>query len=66
MNTISRNMKKPKIYRFEVRGKNYLLQTKKFVEFAEYKRLEAKYQELWEDYLKLQNKHDYDFWTVKK
>ena len=59
-------MKKPKIYRFEVRGKNYLLQTKKFVEFTEYELLRAKYKELWNSYLKLQSQHDYDFWTVKK
>lgn len=58
MNTISRNMKKPKIYRFEVRGQNHRLRIKKFVEFTEYERLEAKYKELWEGYLKLQNKHD--------
>ena len=58
MNAISCNMKKPKIYRFEVRGKNYLLQTKKFVEFTEYERLEAKYKELWDSYLKLQSQHD--------
>ena len=48
-------MKKPKIYRFEVRGKNYLLQTKKFVEFTEYERLKAKYKELWDSNLKLQS-----------
>ena len=58
MNAIFRNMKKPKIYRFEVMGKNYLLQTKKFVEFTEYERLEAKYKELWDSYLKLQSQYD--------
>lgn len=48
-------MKKPKIYRFEVRGKNHLLRTKKFVEFTEYERLKAKYKELWDSNLKLQS-----------
>lgn len=51
-------MEKPKIYRFEVRGKNYLLQTKKFVEFAEYERLRAKYKELLDSHLKLQRWQD--------
>lgn len=51
-------MKKPKIYRFEVRGKNHLLRTKKFVEFTEYERLEAKYKKLWDSYLKLHCPHD--------
>lgn len=51
-------MEKPKIYRFEVRNKYCTLTTKRFVEFTEYERLDAKYKELWESYMKLQNKWD--------
>lgn len=60
-------MKKPKIHRFPVSGKNCAPdKIKRFVEYSEYERLRAKYKELWNSYLKLQSQHDYDFWTVKK
>jgi hypothetical protein len=58
MNAIFRNMKKPEIHRFWVRGENHSQQLKRFVAFTEYERLEAKYKELWDSYRKLEKRYD--------